>query len=216
MESRDVDKMTNELETIINDTESLFTQNTSSKKNSTGGEPSPSFDFDAVFSGINNMQALNFLFSGNMDRLIDSLFQMINSGKFNSVSKTLEKLAHTFTRNGVVTGETTPFRGKITRNIMNVIKKSTESIKFNKIKSQFRRLMLISRNLSRYAKSVKDSEERKKYEDAIHTLTKAVKLVYKIYKSRKVLSDKFLSGLDTLVNEQGEPQVIEVDLGGWW
>src|SRR5690554_2522753 len=100
MESRDVDKMTNELETVINDTESLFTQNTSSGKNPTGGEPSPSFDFDAVFSGINNTQALNFLFSGNMDRLIDSLFQMINSGKFNTVSKTLEKLAHTFTRNG--------------------------------------------------------------------------------------------------------------------
>lgn len=196
-----------ELDFLIDDINDNIEAMLSQSNDDTGNEDLPS-DMEILVSGIVDIKALNHLFSGNIDKILQKLFDLVLTGDFETVLKNIEPLADSFMTAGI-TGGKQPFSGKISTSLLNSIQSSMESRKFNTMKSKLRKVLLVSKNLKRNAKNIKDPIEKKKYLDAAYAIHKTVVMASKIYKTRRLVNNRVKRGLNTLVNESHEVVHIE-------
>lgn len=151
-----------------------------------------------MLSGISNSNAINFLFSNNVDRLIQKLFDLVASGDINKILDNEETMKRMFSMLGFGEGA---FEGKISRAVISTIKHSTDSMNFNRTKSSLRKVMIVMNNLNRMKKTIEDPVERKKYEDAVYAVKRVIRFVGKIYRNRKIINNRVAAGLRNIVNE---------------
>lgn len=186
-----------DLDRLIDSINSSIEEMRSSPKSEIKDSDLPS-NLQIMLSGVTNSRAVDFLFSSNLDKLIEKLLNSLESGEIERILQNEEQLNSMFSSLGF--GEGT-FKGPISKRILSSIQSSIDSQKFNTMKSKLKKVQLIMRNLKRQAKYLKDPETQKKYNDAVYAIEKVVRLVAKIYRNRKIISKRVLNGLSNIVNE---------------
>jgi reverse gyrase len=151
-----------------------------------------------MLSGISNSNAVNFLFSNNVDKLIQRLFDLVISGDIDKILDNEESMKRIFSVLGFGEGA---FEGKISRTVISTIKHSTHSASYNRTKNSLKKVMIVIDNLNRMKNTLIDPAERKKYEDAVYAVKKVIRFVGKIYKNRKIINNRVAAGLRNIVNE---------------
>lgn len=148
--------------------------------------------------------SLNFLFSNNLDKVIDKFFNMAMDGEFDSLIKGLDKLATMSNKAGI--GSNTVFEGPIGSGIIKNIQSTVNSVKFQKMKifKMTRQLSLVVRNLKKESKKIKDPVMKKKNEDAIYAIQKLIKVAAIVYRNRKIVDDRLKVGIKNIVTEDHE------------
>lgn len=148
--------------------------------------------------------SLNFLFSNNLDKVIDKFFNMAMDGEFDSLIKGLDKLATMSDKAGI--GSNTVFEGPIGSGIIKNIQNTVNSVKFQKMKifKMTRQLSLVVRNLKKESKKIKDPVMKKKNEDAIYAIQKLIKVAAIVYRNRKIVDDRLKAGIKNIVTEDHE------------
>lgn len=166
-------------------------------KHPTKIEKAPS-TLEIVLSGVSNEKGVGFLFSNSVDNLVNNLLSQASSG--NLGFKIDEKaITNIFDKFGIGEGS---FEGPISRAIVDTIDKSISSSRFQSTKSKLKKVMLVYKELKKKRKEFEDNPElRKKYDDAIYALKKILTLVWKIIKSKKVITVRVSRGLHNIVNE---------------
>jgi hypothetical protein len=158
-----------------------------------------------MLSGVNNSRAIDFLFSSNLDKLLDKLMNSLESGDIEKVLQNEEQLEKIFSSLGF--GEGT-FKGPVSKRIIQSIQSSVDSKKFNTMTSKLKKIRLIIVNLKRQSRFLKDSELQKKYNDAVYAIEKVIKLIAKIYRNRRIISKRVFDGLSNIVNEDFIPEEV--------
>jgi hypothetical protein len=156
-----------------------------------------------MLSGVTNSKAIDFLFSANLDKLIEKLLNMLESGEIEKILQNEEKMNNLFGSVGIGRGT---FKGPVSRSIIQNIQRSLDSKKFNNMKSKLRKIQLIIKNLRKQAKYLKDPELQKKYKEAVYAIEKVIKLVASIYRNRRIISKRVLDGLTNIVKEDYMPE----------
>jgi hypothetical protein len=163
-------------------------------------------NIELMLPGIPAVKSLNFLFSGKLDQLLDTLFNLIISGDFEKIVKSEEDLKDFLKSTGIGTGS---FEGPVSRAVITSIQSSINSAKFAKLEDKAKQAVLISKNLKKNRKNIKDKEQLKKYNEAVFAIESVVKLFAKIYKNRKFIHNKIYKGLYNVVNENLDNTVVE-------
>jgi hypothetical protein len=156
-----------------------------------------------MLSGVTNSKAIDFLFSANLDKLIEKLLNMLESGEIEKILQNEEKMNNLFGSVGIGRGT---FKGPVSKSIIQNIQRSLDSKKFNNMKSKLRKIQLIIKNLRKQAKYLKDPELQKKYKEAVYAIEKVIKLVASIYRNRRIISKRVLDGLTNIVKEDYIPE----------
>jgi hypothetical protein len=156
-----------------------------------------------MLSGVTNSKAIDFLFSANLDKLIEKLLNMLESGEIEKILQNEEKMNNLFGSVGIGRGT---FKDPISKSIIQNIQRSLDSKKFNNMKSKLRKIQLIIKNLRKQAKYLKDPELQKKYKEAVYAIEKVIKLVASIYRNRRIISKRVLDGLTNIVKEDYIPE----------
>lgn len=191
----DLDMLKN-LENEINDSINVLR----SKKIIIKDEDLPS-NLKIMLSGITNSKAVDFLFSNNIDKLLERLFDTVNSGNLDKIIADEEKLKEVFSHLGFGEGS---FEGPISKAVLANIKDSVESRKFMRTKTNIRKALLVVRNLERQKKNFKNPELKKKYADAVYSIKNILRFAAKIYKNRKIINTRVFNGLNNIIKEDYE------------
>lgn len=170
---------------------------------------------EIMVRGINGSSAIDFLFSPEIDNFISSLIKKIESGDFSDILNNEDKIKDIFSK---IFGDGA-FEGPISQRVMNSIKQTMESVKFQTMKGYIGNLgktlkqyTLVIKNLKNQKKYIQDSEELRKYKDAITAIKQVVKFIAKIYKNRKIINRKVFNGINNLIHEN---DVYDEMLEGW-
>ena len=163
-------------------------------------------NLNIMLSGISDSKAINFLFSNNIDKLIEKLLALANSGDIDKLLSNEEVIKQFFKVLGFGEGS---FEGKISKTVISSIRSSVDSAKFNKTKSSMKKAILVVKNLERAKQTLSSAEEKKKYDDTIYSIKKIFRLIAKIYKDRRVINNRVISGLSNIVNESESLEVLE-------
>jgi len=163
-------------------------------------------NLNIMLSGISDSKAINFLFSNNIDKLIEKLLALANSGDIDKLLSNEEAIKQFFKVLGFGEGS---FEGKISKTVISSIRSSVDSAKFNKTKSSMKKAILVVKNLERAKQTLSSAEEKKKYDDTIYSIKKIFRLIAKIYKDRRVINNRVISGLSNIVNESESLEVLE-------
>jgi hypothetical protein len=183
-----VDEMNNSMDTMRN------------KKIEVRKEDLPS-NLSLMIPGIENIPALNLLFSSRLDVLIEKLLGMILSGDFEKILKSEDSLRTFLKSSGIGDGA---FEGPVSRNVIASVQSSVNSIKFARTKSKMGQALLVLGNLKSHAKTIKDKTERKKYDEAVYAIERVMRMVSLVYKNRQIINDKVYRGLKNIVKEGSE------------
>lgn len=164
-------------------------------------------NLEIMVRGVSDSKAVDFLFSSQLESILVSMFDSIQSG---NIEKIIEN-------EGIVKQATEflfgkgAFQGPISNRVLTSISNSMTSYKYNTIKSllgktvtQMKKMNFIIRNLERSGKSIKDKEELKKYKDAVYAIKRVLRLAAKIYHNRKILNRRVYEGVKNIVNEEAE------------
>jgi len=154
-----------------------------------------------MLSGISNSKALDFLFSTNIDKLLEKLFASVNSGNLDKIIDNEEEIKRIFISLGFGEGS---FEGPISKAVLQNIKSSVESNKFLRIKSNFKKAIFVVKSLERQQKFIKDSYLKKKHADAVYAIKNILRFISKIYKNRKIINSRVFNGLNNIVKEDYE------------
>lgn len=157
--------------------------------------------------GLGSIQSLNFLFSPTMDKAIDLLLDVTINGKFDIALEKLNQFVKMFDSMGIGQGL---FNGQIGSHVIQTIRASVNSIKFQKTSSKIKKALLVLKNLQKQVKKFKDPEMKQKYEDAVYAIKSIVSVIAQLYKYRKKINDKVLKGLGTIVFESEDNEVIQI------
>lgn len=163
------------------------------------------------FSGLSDAKGLNLLFSPVIDKAIDNVLDMFITGNFDSVLSKLDNISNVLSNGGVGEGL---FTGEISQRIIASIKNSMQSYKFNKTGSKIKKALIVLKNLKAQAKQIVNPETRKKFEDAMYALNAILKTLKSLYKNRKFVNDRLISGIRNLVKE-GEDTPITLVKVTW-
>jgi hypothetical protein len=156
-----------------------------------------------LLSGVSDSKAVNFLFSSNLDKILEKFFAMVSSGDIERLLQNEDQIKEIFRSIGLGEGS---FKGPISKAIIKNIQTTTESMKFNKLKDNVKKVFMLIKNLESSAKDFKDKEIKKKYEETVHALKRVLRFAYVVYKNRSIINKKVISGLKNIVDES-----IEVD-----
>jgi len=186
-----------ELEKIMDDiNDSISTiQN---KKIEIKNEDLPS-NLKLILGGVSDSRAIDFLFSNNIDKLLEKLFNLISSGNIEKILDNEEEIKNIFSNIGFGEGS---FEGPVSKTIISNIKASIESAKFYKVKNNMEKVLVILKNLERQSRYFKDPEQKRKYNEAVYAIKQVIKFTAKIYKNRKIITSKVFSGLNNIVREE--------------
>jgi hypothetical protein len=156
-------------------------------------------NFKLLLTGVSDSRAVDFLFSHNVDKMLDKLFDLVASGDIEKILNNEEKMKDIFKDLGFGEGS---FEGPVSKAVLKNIKTSVDSVKFAKIKSNMRKALLVMKNLERQSKYFRDPEQRKKYDEAVYAVKQIMKFAAKLYKNRKIITSKVFSGLNNIVSEE--------------
>lgn len=165
-------------------------------------------NFEIIVRGISDSKAIDMLFSTRVDTLISSLFKMIEVGDFEKIlssEESLKALSDTIFGKG-------SFQGPVSKAILNNIQASVESEKYQTMKSNIHKAFvslkkknLVLKNLRKGAGAFeRNSDEYKKYNEAVNAIKAVIKFTEKIYRSRKIINKKVFNGLNNIVHESLE------------
>lgn len=157
--------------------------------------------------GIPSIKAIDFLFSPQIDKVIDTLLDVCINGKFDAMLDGLSRFVKTFDSMGIGTGF---FNGRIGGRVVETIKSSVNSVKFQKTSSKIKKVLLILKNLKRNIKTYNDPIERQKYEEALYAIKSVISVIATIYKNRKKINGKVVKGLNNIIFEETD-DVIKID-----
>lgn len=169
-------------------------------------------NFEILIRGVNDSKGLETLFSPQIDTLINSLFNQIESGNFEKVLSNKDTLQSIL---DVIFGEGA-FQGRISNAVLSNIQRSVESQRFQTMQQHMGKTMavlkkknLIIKNLEKGKRAFKDNhEEYKKYKDAVYAIKNVIKFAERIYRSRKLINKKVYNGLNNIVHESFEVDEI--------
>lgn len=161
----------------------------------------------AQIDGIPSIKAIDFLFSPQIDKVIDTLLDVCINGKFDTMLDGLSRFVKTFDSMGIGTGF---FNGRIGGRVVETIKSSVNSVKFQKTSSKIKKVLLILKNLKRNIKTYNDPIERQKYEEALYAIKSVISVIATIYKNRKKINGKVVKGLNNIIFEETD-DVIKID-----
>ena len=160
---------------------------------------------DLMIAGIPDIGALTTLFSTKLDDIMSAIFKCIENGDIDKAIQSINKLVDLLGKIGIGKGS---FSGPISKTVVNTVIDAIRSPKYSMIKSNiskslttYKRMNYVLKELKRKTKTFATREERKKYKDAIFALKRALKITIKIYKNRKLVSDRVIRGLKNIVNE---------------
>lgn len=156
------------------------------------------------FAGLNDVKGLNLLYSPVIDKAIDNVLDMFITGNFDSVLSKLDSISNVLANGGVGEGL---FTGEISQRIIASIKNSMQSYKFNKTGSKIKKALIVLKNLKAQAKQIVNPETRKKFEDAMYALNAILKTLKSLYKNRKFVNDRLISGIHNLVKEDEDKPI---------
>ena len=156
------------------------------------------------FAGLSDAKGLNLLFSPVIDKAIDNVLDMFITGNFDSVLSKLDNISNVLSNGGVGEGL---FTGEISQRIIASIKNSMQSYKFNKTGSKIKKALIVLKNLKAQAKQIVNPETRKKFEDAMYALNAILKTLKSLYKNRKFVNDRLISGIRNLVKEDEDKPI---------
>ena len=156
------------------------------------------------FAGLSDAKGLNLLFSPVIDKAIDNVLDMFITGNFDSVLSKLDNISNVLSNGGVGEGL---FTGEISQRIIASIKNSMQSYKFNKTGSKIKKALIVLKNLKAQAKQIANPETRKKFEDAMYALNAILKTLKSLYKNRKFVNDRLISGIHNLVKENEDTPI---------
>lgn len=165
-------------------------------------------NFEIMVRGISDSKAIDILFSPKIDELLNSLFKEIESGNFEKILSKKDSVQSIFDSifgNGA-------FRGPISNSVLNNIQGTVQSQKYQALKSHISKAItilkkknLILKNLDKGKKNYKrNSDEYKKYNDAIYAIKNVIKFAERIYRNRRIINKKVYNGLNNLVHESLE------------
>lgn len=157
--------------------------------------------------GIPSIKAIDFLFSPQIDKVIDTLLDVCINGKFDAMLDGLSRFVKTFDGMGIGTGF---FNGRIGGRVVETIKNSVNSVKFQKTSSKIKKVLLILKNLKRNIKTYNDPIERQKYEEALYAIKSVISVIATIYKNRKKINGKVVKGLNNIIFEETD-ETIKID-----
>jgi len=163
-------------------------------------------NMNLMLSGVSNSRAVDFLFSKNLDKVMDQLMSLVMSGDIEKILSSEAELKEILKAVGF--GDDS-FKGPISRSVMRSIKLSTDSKKFNSTTNSIKKVMLVMKNLKRQGKHIVDKEQKRKYDEAVYAIKQVVKMVSKVYKNRKLIKDKFYKGVNHIVNEENDMIILE-------
>jgi len=164
--------------------------------------------FEILVQGVPNEDSVKKLFSPSMDALIYNLFSMIENNQFDEILANSEKVNNMMDS---LFGKGA-FRGKISQDVLSNIQQSVQSERYQEMKSclgktmkTIKRVMLVLKNLERGKKKYdKNSEEYKKYTDAVYAIKQVLKFAARVYKNRKIINKRVYNGLNNIVHEDFE------------
>jgi hypothetical protein len=164
-------------------------------------------NLNLMLSGISDSSAINFLFSHNIDKIIEKLFNLVSSGNLTQIVNSEDKIKDLMKELGFGEGS---FEGPVSKTILGSVKASIESTNYSKIKDNVKRAFYIYNNLKREKDKIKDKETRAKYEEAIYAIKKVMHFAYIVYKNRKIVNNRVINGLKNIVNESvSEEEFLE-------
>lgn len=166
-------------------------------------------NFQIMMSGIDGNKGLDFLYSSGADKLIDKLFELINTGDFEKILENEDKIKM-ITDNIFGKGS---FQGPVSTRVLNSIQHSMSSYKYQTMKSflgktvtQLKKIRLVMKNLEREKKNIKDKEELQKYSEAIYAIKQVLKIAEKVYRYRRLVNKKVFNGINNIIHEENEKE----------
>lgn len=168
---------------------------------------------DLLIDGIPDVGALTTLFSSKLDDIMHTIFRYLESGDVEKAITAINRLVELLGKIGIGRGS---FSGPISKTVINTIIDTVRSPKYSIIKSSiskslttYKRMNYILKELKKKTKTFATRDERIKYKDAIYALKRALKICIKIYKNRKLITNRLIRGLKNIVNEDVNVIVIE-------
>lgn len=163
---------------------------------------------EIMVRGVSDSKAIDMLFSPKMDGIINGLFEKIQSGDFEKIIQNGDQLKNIV---NTLFGEGS-FQGPVSTAVLNNIQASVSSYKYQTMKSNLgktvatmKKIRLMTKNLEKGAKQFdKNSEEYKKYKEAVYAIKKVLKFASIIYRNRKIINKKVYNGLNNIVHESFE------------
>lgn len=181
------------LDSINNSIESL-----QKNKNEITDDDLPS-DFKLMMMGAKDSRVLNFIFDNRIDRIIDQVLNKLMTGDMSEIEKYLESISKIFETLGLGQGA---FSGPVSQTLMQNIMNSLNSVNFNQTKNNIKKVMMVLKNLKQQSKFISDPATKKKYIEAVYAFKKVLKFISKIYKNRRIITNRVKQGLHNAVNEE--------------
>lgn len=181
------------LDSINNSIEAL-----QKNKNEITDDDLPS-DFKLMMMGAKDSRVLNFIFDNRIDRIIDQVLNKLMTGDMSEIEKYLESISKIFETLGLGQGA---FSGPVSQTLMQNIMNSLNSVNFNQTKNNIKKVMMVLKNLKQQSKFISDSATKKKYIEAVYAFKKVLKFISKIYKNRRIITNRVKQGLHNAVNEE--------------
>jgi hypothetical protein len=155
-----------------------------------------------MLSGISDSKAIEFLFSNNIDKMLEKLFSLFLSGDMNTILDNKEKIKEIFSDLGFGEGS---FEGPVSKRVIMSINASINSGNFSKLENNMMKALFVVKNLERESKNIKGKREKQKYDEAVSAVKQLLRFVSKIYQNRKLVNNKVLRGLSHIVKEDTDP-----------
>jgi len=192
-----------ELEKLMDDVNDSI-EKIRSKKIEVKNEDLPS-NLKLLLSGISDSRAIDFLFSNNVDKMLEKLFDLVSSGDIDKILANEDKMKEIFKNIGFGEGS---FEGPVSRAVLGSIRASVDSAKFAKLRDNMRKALLIMKNLERQSKYFKNQDQKKRYDEAVYAVKQIMKFAAKLYKNRKIINSKVFDGLNNIVREDFEQDEV--------
>jgi hypothetical protein len=151
-----------------------------------------------MLSGVSDSRAIDFLFSNNIDKLLEKLFELFMSGDITKILNNEEKMKEIFKELGFGEGS---FEGPVSKTVIGTIQDSVNSPKYIKMKNYMFKALYVVRNLEKQSKRFVNPEKRKKYDEAVRAIKQILRFAAKIYRNRKIVTDRVVKGLENVVKE---------------
>ncbi len=168
-------------------------------------------DFKLMMSMDNknkDSRVLQFIFDMKLDKIIDNLLNKVMIGDYSDIEAYANMIKKVFETIGIGEGA---FDGPVSQALMRNITNSLNSIDFNVTKSKIKKCLILIRNLKYQSKFIKDKEIKRKYLEAVHALKQTLKFIAKVYKDRRIITNRVITGLKYAVQEDYTPIEEEYD-----